>query len=66
MHLIPATPEVASTLAGLKEGQHIRLSGQLVRVDGDDGYRWASSLSREDTGDGACELIWVEQLAVLP
>ena len=66
MHLIPATPAVATTLAGLKEGQQIRLSGQLVRVDGDDGYRWVSSLSREDTGDGACELIWVEQLAVLP
>lgn len=66
MHLIPANPAVASTLAGLKEGQQIRLSGQLVRIDGDDGYRWISSLSREDTGDGACELIWVEQLAVLP
>lgn len=66
MHLIPANPEVASTLAQLKEGQQIRLSGQLVRVEGDDGYRWVSSLSREDTGDGACELIWVEQLAVVP
>ncbi|MBU0809878.1 MAG: hypothetical protein KKD30_07125 [Gammaproteobacteria bacterium] len=66
MHLIPANPEVAKTLAQLKEGQQIRLVGQLVRVDGDDGYRWVSSLSREDTGDGACELIWVEQLAVLP
>ena len=66
MHLIPATPEVANTLTQLKAGQQIRLSGQLVRIDGDDGYRWVSSLSREDTGDGACELIWVEQLAVVP
>ncbi|WAC43649.1 hypothetical protein OU997_15455 [Pseudomonas sp. SL4(2022)] len=66
MHLIPATPAVASTLSKLKAGQQIRLTGQLVRVDGDDGYRWVSSLSREDTGDGACELIWVEQLQLLP
>tara|TARA_R110000868_G_scaffold105277_3_gene289561 strand:- start:8559 stop:9080 length:522 start_codon:yes stop_codon:yes gene_type:complete len=66
MHLIPANPAVASILAQLKAGQHIRLSGQLVKVEGDDGYNWVSSLSREDTGDGACELIWVEQLAVLP
>lgn len=66
MHLIPANPEVASTLAQLKEGQQIRLSGQLVRVDGDDGYSWVSSLSREDSGDGACELIWVEELVLLP
>ncbi len=66
MHFIPANPQVASTLAQLKEGQQIRLSGQLVSVDGDDGYRWVSSLSREDTGDGACELIWVEELVLLP
>lgn len=66
MHLIPANPGVAKTLAALKPGQQIRLSGQLVRVDGEDGYSWVSSLSREDTGDGACELILVEQLAVLP
>jgi hypothetical protein len=66
MHLIPANPEVASTLEQVREGQQIRLEGQLVRVDGDDGYNWVSSLSRKDIGDGACELIWVEQLVVLP
>ncbi|MCE5364838.1 hypothetical protein [Pseudomonas anguilliseptica] len=66
MHMIPATAEVAKTLSKLKPGQQIRLAGQLVRVDGDDGYRWISSLSREDTGDGACELIWVENLQVVP
>lgn len=66
MHLIPANPAVAGTLAQLKAGQQIRLAGQLVRVDADDGFNWVSSLSREDTGNGACELIWVEQLVVLP
>ncbi|MNN96270.1 hypothetical protein D3C81_2152230 [compost metagenome] len=57
---------MAATLDSLQEGARIRLSGQLVRVDGDDGFRWVSSLSREDTGSGACELVWVEELAVLP
>lgn len=66
MHLIPATPAVAATLAQLEAGQQISLSGQLVRVEGDDGYSWVSSLSREDSGDGACELIWVEQLSLIP
>lgn len=65
MHMIPANSEVAQTLARVKHGQLIQLSGQLVQVDGKDGYRWSSSLSREDTGSGACELIWVEQLKVL-
>ena len=66
MHMIPASAAVAATLDSLQEGARIRLSGQLVRVEGDDGFRWVSSLSREDTGSGACELVWVEELAVLP
>ena len=65
MHMIPANAEIAERLAEIKPGQHIALSGQLVEVIGDDGFRWLSSLTREDTGDGACELIWVEQLTRL-
>ena len=62
MHMIPANAEIAEQLAEVEPGQRIALSGQLVEVLGDDGFRWLSSLTREDTGDGACELIWVEQL----
>jgi len=65
MHMIPANAAVAATLADVREGQRIRLSGQLVRVDGENGFTWSSSLSREDTGNGACELIWIEQLSRL-
>ncbi len=63
MHLIPANDTVARALKQVEPGQRIVLSGQLVRVDGDDGFHWQSSLSREDTGEGACELIWVEGLS---
>ena len=65
MHMIPANAEVAERLTQVHSGQHIQLSGQLVRVDGQDGYSWSSSLSRDDTGAGACELVWVEQLRLL-
>jgi hypothetical protein len=65
MHMIPANSTVAATLARVKTGQRIQLSGQLVRVEAPDGFTWSSSLSREDTGAGACELIWLEQLRVL-
>ncbi|MBC9249801.1 hypothetical protein A9179_05885 [Pseudomonas alcaligenes] len=65
MHMIPATAEVATALATVEAGQQIALRGQLVRVDGDDGFHWLSSLSREDVGDGACELIWVESLQIV-
>lgn len=65
MHMIPANAEVAAALARIKPGQRISLAGQLVRVDGDDGFQWISSLTRDDTGEGACELIWVEKLVRL-
>ncbi len=29
------------------------------------GWRWKSSLTRKDTGNGACELVWVKQMKVL-
>ena len=65
MHLIPADATVARALQRVEPGQRIALSGQLVRVVGDDGFHWQSSLTREDVGQGACELIWVQSLSAL-
>lgn len=64
MHMIPATEAVAKRLLAVKPGQIVELSGQLVRADGKDGWHWVSSLSRTDTGDGSCEVVWVEQADV--
>jgi hypothetical protein len=65
MHLIPADSAVERTLSRIRQGQLVRLRGYLVRVDASDGWSWVSSLSRNDTGAGACELIWVEEIFTL-
>jgi len=65
MHMIPANRDVERALKKVRAGQVVRFSGYLVEVDADDGWRWRSSLTREDTGNGACELVWVEQLQVI-
>ncbi|MCB2425713.1 hypothetical protein [Methylophaga pinxianii] len=65
MHLIPANDEVARTLKHIRPGQLITLQGYLVNVNADDGWRWSSSLTREDTGANACELIYVKQLKII-
>lgn len=62
MHLIPSTPSIRRALLRAKTGQVVRLQGQLVKVEGKDGWLWKSSLSRTDTGAGACEVIWVEDV----
>jgi hypothetical protein len=63
MHLIPANEAVKAALKKVRPGQVIQLSGQLINVSKPSGWQWSSSLTREDSGAGACEVIWVEQLA---
>jgi len=64
MHMIPATSDIERHLESVRSGEIVRLRGYLVEVQGQDGFTWRSSLTREDTGAGACELVWVEQLEV--
>jgi hypothetical protein len=62
MHMIPANKDIESRLKKLRPGQIVTASGYLVDVRGPGGFAWNTSLSRTDTGDGACELFWVEAL----
>lgn len=59
MHIIPASDAVARTLASVREGERVRLDGWLVEATSPEGWRWRSSLSRDDIGGGACELVYV-------
>jgi len=59
MHMIPSDRTVASALREVRPGQRVRIDGWLVQVDANDGWHWRSSLTRDDTGDGACEVVYV-------
>jgi hypothetical protein len=59
MHMIPATAEVAAELRRVRRDDSVRIDGWLVEAEGTDGSRWRSSLTREDQGNGACELVYV-------
>jgi hypothetical protein len=62
MHMIPATPAIAERLRAVNRGDLIDLRGYLVELAFPDGGIWRSSMSRTDTGNGACELVWVEEM----
>lgn len=64
MHMVPASAAVERTLKSIKPGQSVSFSGYLIEARAPDGWHWRSSLSREDTGAGACELVWVERISV--
>jgi hypothetical protein len=59
MHMIPGSDAIADALADVEPGERVRIDGWLVEVRAADGWRWRSSTSREDTGAGACELVYV-------
>jgi hypothetical protein len=63
MHMIPADENVKQTLLDVRTGEIVTLSGFLVEVDRPNGWSWRSSLTRTDTGPGACEVVWVERVA---
>ena len=64
MHMIPARKDIGRSLKELRSGDVITLRGYLVDVDHDSGWRWRTSMSRTDTGSGACEIVYVESLVV--
>ncbi len=64
MHMIPASTSVERSLMKLREGDLVALQGYLVDVDHDSGWRWRTSMTRTDTGGGACEIVYVESIAV--
>lgn len=63
MHLIPADESIRRSLLAVRTGQVVTLSGWLVAAQGADGFRWRSSLTRNDTGGGSCELMLVEAVS---
>jgi hypothetical protein len=65
MHLVPSTPELADRLRAINPGDLVDIHGYLIELKFPDGAMWTSSLTRTDTGNGACELVWVNDLSKL-
>jgi hypothetical protein len=66
MHLIPADKYIEKQLKTVRQGQVIQFSGYLVEAKSPEGWKWRSSMSRSDTGNGACELVLVKSVNVAP
>ena len=66
-HLIPSSSDLTSAARSLSAGDVVELSGDLVAIEGRKGGErvwWRSSLSRTDTGDGSCELLYLRRVKV--
>lgn len=63
-HIIPANDRVKQMLSKIRPGQIVDIKGQLIEAKRSDGWHWRSSLTREDKGAGACEVLYVTELSV--
>ena len=61
-HIIPSNEEIEDRLKEIRAGHIVEIKGHLVRVTAQDGWHWISSLTRKDTGAGACEVLFAESL----
>lgn len=59
MHMIPSNLATASALHRIRPGERVRIDGWLVEATAQDGWQWRSSLTRDDVGKGACEVVYV-------
>jgi hypothetical protein len=66
VHTIATDDVIQRRLRYLRAGEVVRLEGRLVDGTRADGATFRTSLTREDTGAGACEVLLVERLDVLP
>jgi hypothetical protein len=62
-HVIPQNSAIAAALARLRPGQIVTLSGELVDGVRNDGMRLSTSMVRNDTGAGACEVMLVTDVS---
>lgn len=64
MHMVPASATVERSLKQVRAGDIVSLEGYLVDVDHESGWKWRTSMTRADTGGGACEIVYVESITV--
>ena len=76
-HLIASSPEIEKKILSIDGGDQVRITGKLVNVHATmintnqrEQYEapqidWNSSVTRDDTGAGACETIYVENIEII-
>ena len=65
MHMLPANDMVRVELKQVRPGDVVHLEGQLIEAHSANGGVWRSSMTRDDSGNGACEVVYVRSLVVM-
>jgi len=65
IHIIPESEIIEDQLDNVIRGNIIFMSGYLVNVNSIETNRsWKTSTKRDDTGGGACEILWLKEITI--
>lgn len=64
-HLISDDELIRDQVKGIQIGDQIRVSGYLANYASENGGKRGTSTTRLDTGDGACETLFVERFEII-
>ena len=66
-HLLADRPSIVAKLRDVRIGDQVRIRGWLSEYAHNHGFAFArgTSLTRDDTGNGACETVYVQEVEVL-
>ena len=64
-HLISDDPDIRNRVRNIAIGDQIRVRGHLASYASPNGGKRGTSTTRTDTGDGACETIYVDDFEIL-
>jgi hypothetical protein len=64
-HLLTESPHIQKTLRSIRRGDQVRIKGYLAEYSHEGSFWRGSSISRTDTGNYACETIYITDIEVL-
>jgi hypothetical protein len=64
-HLLSADPRIRGRIDDIRVGDQIRIKGRLASYGAVGGPVRGTSTTREDTGNGACETIFVDEFEII-
>lgn len=65
LHIVPDSKQLTDRLKTLRVGDIVSLEGYLSDVKDEDERIWVTSRVRNDSGDGACEIMLVKNLSII-
>lgn len=65
-HLLATNDTIKQMLMSAETGDHIRIKGVLAEYSNPgNGFKRGTSISRDDTGNGACETIYIDEFDII-